>query len=53
LALDPTRGIAYLAAGGSAYWQLASVFLAVTGCEALYSNLGIFIAIFHFCCLIA
>ena len=42
-ALDPRHGIAFLAAGGwTGYLILGSVFLAVTGGEALYADIGHF-----------
>lgn len=42
-ALDPRHGVAFLAAGGWAgYLILGSVFLAVTGGEALYADIGHF-----------
>lgn len=42
-ALLPTHAVAYLANGGSAaFFSLGAVFLAVTGAEALYADMGHF-----------
>jgi KUP system potassium uptake protein len=42
-AIDPTRGIIYLATGGPAgFLILGGVFLCVTGAEALYADMGHF-----------
>jgi KUP system potassium uptake protein len=43
VAIDPTRGLRYLFAGGwSGFLVLGGVFLCVTGAEALYADMGHF-----------
>ena len=42
-AIDPTRGVIYLATGGTnGFLVLGGVFLCVTGAEALYADMGHF-----------
>ena len=41
-ALSPTYGIDFLFTGTNGFFSLASVVLAITGCEALYSDMGHF-----------
>lgn len=42
-AFNPIHGVYFLMNNGmAAFWSLGSVFLAVTGCEALYADMGHF-----------
>jgi KUP system potassium uptake protein len=41
-ALSPTYGVRFLFTGTNGFFSLASVVLAITGCEALYSDMGHF-----------
>jgi len=41
-ALSPTYGLRFLFTGTNGFFSLASVVLAITGCEALYSDMGHF-----------
>jgi KUP system potassium uptake protein len=41
-ALSPTYGLRFLFTGTNGFFSLAAVVLAITGCEALYSDMGHF-----------